>query len=717
MSAPQVILSNLLFYLLGFVVFLAARKHLSDQSVSLFSLLISLIGVLLSMGLIVLGSGQSFTVSWFTIANHNFNFDILINNLTLLLYFIVQFVGFWVQLFSVKYMEKDSDFSRYFSYVNLFIFAMLGVVVSGNLLLLFVFWELVGFCSYLLIGFWYKRPAATAASKKAFIMNRVGDVGFLFGIFMVYSFFNTLNISEISIQATQLFADFEIFSTSQKFSKSTLLTVMGLLLFCGCIAKSAQFPLQVWLPDAMEGPTPVSALIHAATMVAAGIFLMARISILLTPTAGLIIAVIGVFTALISAISALFQYDIKKVLAYSTISQLGLMVTGIGIGATNAALFHLTTHAFFKAGLFLGAGAVIHYLHHNQDIRKMGNLRKRMPIIFWSFGICSAALAGLPFFSGYLSKDALLISAFSWADAQSSDVYFLIPLTAVFASALTAYYITRLYILVFFDRQGSTMKAIVKSFVNTYRSVKKGMQAVVSAEEMGFREKMLSNFIRSIGPMEAAVMVMAFGSLFIPFSLNPFSMENSSFGTTFPVDLSEKYHWVGYAMLFISLMSIWLSYIFSKEEVGRIRNGTAVYGESNWIARFAQNHFYINSLYRFIFVKPLTGISEKAEELDAQSETVNFSTVSGISRWLNYVDSVWVDGAVNRLGRLLISFADEIRNFEQVIVDKSITLISESAGSLGKLTQQLQAGRVQSYIISLIAGLILLIMLLFVLGN
>lgn len=717
MSAPQVILSNLLFYLLGFVVFLAARKHLSDQSVSLLSLLISLIGMLLSLGLIVLGSGQSFSVNWFAIANRNFNFDVLINNLTLLLYFIVQFVGFWVQLFSVKYMEKDPDFSRYFSYVNLFIFAMLGVVISGNLLLLFFFWELVGFCSYLLIGFWYKRPAATAASKKAFIMNRVGDVGFLFGIFLVYSFFNTLNISEVAEQATKLFADFEIYSASQQFSKSSLLTVMGLLLFCGCVAKSAQFPLQVWLPDAMEGPTPVSALIHAATMVAAGIFLMARIAFLLTPTAGLIIAIIGAFTALISAISAIFQYDIKKVLAYSTISQLGLMVTGIGIGATNAALFHLTTHAFFKAGLFLGAGAVIHYLHHNQDIRKMGNLRKRMPIIFWSFGICSAALAGLPFFSGYLSKDALLISAFSWADAQQDDIYFLIPLTAVFASALTAYYITRLYILVFFDRQGSTMKAVLGSVVSTYKGLRKGMQAVVSAEEMGFRENLVSNFIRSIGPMEAAVMVMAFLSLFLPFSLNPFSMENSTFETTFPVILSEKYHWVAYGMLGITLLSIWLSYTFAKEEVGRIRNETAVYGDSNWLARFAQNHYYINSLYRFIFVKPLTGVAEKVEEFEERGEAVNFTAVNGVSRWLHYFDSTWLDGVVNRIGTLLIRFADEIRNFEQVIIDRSITLISEAAGSLGKLTRQLQAGRVQSYIASLIAGLIILIILLFVLGN
>lgn len=743
MSAQQVIFSNLVLYLAGFCAFLAARKYLSEQTVSLFSLLISIIGMLLSLGLIVLGEGQSFSIAWFSVTDQKFYIDVLINDLTLLMYFIVQFVGFWVQLFSVKYMEKDAGFSRYFAYLNLFIFSMLGIVVSGNLLLLFIFWELVGFCSYLLIGFWYKRPAASRAAMKAFMVNRIGDVGFLFGIFLIYSFFKTLNITEISAQATQLFADFEIYSASKQFSKGSLLTVMGLLIFCGCIGKSAQFPLQIWLPDAMEGPTPVSALIHAATMVAAGIFLMARMSPLLTPTAGLIIAIIGVLTALISAFSALFQYDIKKVLAYSTISQLGLMVTGIGVGATNAALFHLATHAFFKAGLFLCAGAVIHYLGHTQDIRKMGNLRRQMPIVFWCFGICAAALAGLPFFSGYLSKDALLISTFAWADAQGDDVYFLIPFTAVFASALTAYYITRLYILAFFDRQGSTMEAILGSIVTTYNSITKGMQAVVSAENMGFKEKSLSNFIRSIGPMEAGIMVMAFGSLFIPFSLNPFSIENVSFTDSFPIELTDKYHWIGYAMLVISLLSIWLSYTFAKEEVGRIRNGTADYGQSNWIARLGQHHFYLNYFYQIIFVKPLIGVSKRIKNFGTDSgpviegvvtelmhevplhssdldENTNeeeyFHAIRGLSSYLHWLDSIGVDGIVNGVSLLFVQLAAMLHKFERLVVDKAVTMVSVGAGELGKFTRGLQAGKVQSYIISLILGLIILIVLLFILG-
>ncbi len=725
MSAQQLIFSNLFLYFVGFGGLLAARRYLSVQTVSLVSLLISLVGILLSLGLIVLGDGQSFSLPWFTLTNQRFYIDILINNLTLLMYFIVQFVGFWVQLFSVKYMEKDADFGRYFAYLNLFIFSMLGIVVAGNLLLLFIFWELVGFSSYLLIGFWYKRPAASRASMKAFLVNRVGDVGFLFGIFLIYSFFKTLNISEITTQATQLFADFEIYSASKQFSKGNLLTIMGLLIFCGCVGKSAQFPLQIWLPDAMEGPTPVSALIHAATMVAAGIFLMARMAPLLTPTAGLIIAVIGVFTALIAAFSALFQYDIKKVLAYSTISQLGLMVTGIGVGATNAALFHLATHAFFKAGLFLGAGAVIHYLHHTQDIRKMGNLRQRMPIVFWSFGICAAALAGLPFFSGYLSKDALLISTFSWASKQPGDAYFLIPLAAVFASALTAYYITRLYILAFFDREGSTTKALIASVVLAYKRLQKGMQAVVSADDMGFKEKSVSNFIRTIGPMEAAIMIMAFGSLFIPFSLNPFSVETASFTANFPIKLDPAYHWVGYGMLGISLLSIWLSYTFTKEEVGNIRNDKAYPRQPSWIARLAQHHFYLDALYLAIFVKPLVDVSEQIKSFDAEgSDEPNGNTqeesyayaVRGLSNFFHRLDNFGVDGLVNGLVVFFVRLADGVRDFERAVVDKSVTMLSVGAGEVGKFTRSLQAGRVQSYIISLILGLIMLILILFAIG-
>lgn len=708
MSAQLIIFSNLSFYLLGFSVLLLLRNSLTEQSVSLISLLINLVGVLLSLGLMVIDDGQNFSIEWFSVGSKTFNLDILLNNLTLLMYFIVQFVSFWVQLFSVRYMKDDPGFGRYFAYINLFVLSMLGLVVSGNLLLLFVFWELVGFCSYLLIGFWYKRPAANNAAKKAFIVNRIGDVGFLIGIFFAYSFFNTLNISEITERASRIFTDYSLYTSSVGgFTKGNMLTVMGLSLFCGCIGKSAQFPLQIWLPDAMEGPTPVSALIHAATMVAAGIFLMARIDVLLTPTAGTIIAVIGVTTAVIAAFSAIYQYDIKKVLAYSTVSQLGLMVMGIGIGATNAALFHLTAHAFFKAGLFLGAGAVIYYLHHVQDIRKMGNLRHKMPIVFWCFGICAAALCGLPFFSGYLTKDALLISAFSYAAEKREGIYFAIPLGAIFASAMTAYYITRLYILVFFDRQGSTLQAIISSTSRTLNELQQRIRAVVSAEEIDSHHQSPADFIRSIGPMEAGLLVMAFGSLFLPFSANPFEVVRSSMSDAFPVELNPDYHWVGYGMLFVTFVSIWLSYTFSKEEIGQIENGVTVPENKSFISRLAEKHFYLNRFYHFLFVDSLVG-----------RNTIGTPAlpVQGLSGNLANFDKTVIDRIVNWSARSFVFISDKIRIIEKVAVDGSITLLSNSAGNLGKLTRQLQAGRVQSYVITLILGLLFLMVLLFILN-
>lgn len=694
MSAQQLIFSNLLFYLLGFVTLLSVRKYISEQSVSLFSLLISLIGVLMSLGLSVVGDGKGFSFEWFSIGRTTLSVDVLLNNLTLLMYFIVQFVGFWVQVFSVKYMENDSDFVRYYAYLNLFIFSMLGLVVSGNLLQVYMFWELVGFCSYLLIGFWYQRSSATNAAKKAFLVNRIGDVGFLLGIIMAYGFFNTLNISDIALKSSQIFADFDIYSASKQFSKGSYLTVMGLLLFCGCVAKSAQFPLQIWLPDAMQGPTPVSALIHAATMVAAGIFLMARITNLITPTAGFVIASVGVVTTLMAAYSAIFQYDIKKVLAYSTVSQLGLMVVGVGVGATNAALFHLTTHAFFKAGLFLCAGAVIHHLHHEQDIRKMGNLRQQMPIVFWAFGICSAALAGLPFFSGFLSKDAILIAAFDWADKQNNDLFFLIPMGAVFASAMTAYYIVRLYIIAFFDREGSTTRAIIESTKKTYQGIRKGMKAVVSADEMGIAEQDIYSFIRSIGPMETAVMVMALGSFFLPFSANPFDAVNSNFVTSFPMNMASEYHWISYAMALITLISIWMSYIFTKEEVGRVLKGVAVYEKQNWIARLAENHFYLNELYHIVFIEPLVKLSAYIQRV---------------------IDVSLIDAAVNGFAKLAIIAASAISHVESSIVDKSVRLIAQATDDLGSQTRKIQGGKVQSHVIALFLGLLLLIFMVFVL--
>ena len=333
-----------------------------------------------------------------------FSLSFWLNNIAVLLLCIVTFVSFLVHLYSLEYMKGEKGFARYYSFLGLFTLSMVGIVLADSLLTIFIFWELVGFSSYLLIGFWYNKESAAKASLKAFLVNRIGDAGFLIALMIIWSKAGTFNLIELKT----------ILSISQP---DVWWTIAGFGVLSGVIGKSAQFPLQIWLPDAMEGPTPVSALIHAATMVAAGIYLLARIYVLFDPVVLDVIAVIGALTAFMGAVAALTQTDIKRVLAFSTISQLGYMVLGMGVGAYGAALFHLTTHAFFKACLFLSAGAIIHALHEAQkdgnhfdaqDMRFMGGLRKKMPITFAAFSISALALAGVPFFSGFLSKDAIL---------------------------------------------------------------------------------------------------------------------------------------------------------------------------------------------------------------------------------------------------------------------------------------------------------------------
>ena len=323
----------------------------------------------------------------------------------------------------------------YFACLSLFTFSMLGIVLANNFLQLFIFWELVGVSSYLLIGFWFERPAAADAGKKAFITNRLGDFGFLLGILTAWAWFGSLNFAEVN----KGMADWK--------GEHWLLTVAGLLIFCGAMGKSAQFPLHVWLPDAMEGPTPVSALIHAATMVAAGVYMLCRVFFIFTPDALTVIAWIGGFTALLSAVIAVQQDDIKRILAYSTLSQLGYMVMAVGLHGPTQAMFHLTTHAFFKALLFLGAGSVILAVHHEQDIWKMGGLRTKMPVTFWTFMVGTLALAGVPPFSGFYSKDGILAQA-----AQHS-----LPLFVVGAvvAALTTFYMFRLVFVAFLGKSRS----------------------------------------------------------------------------------------------------------------------------------------------------------------------------------------------------------------------------------------------------------------------
>lgn len=368
---------------------------------------------------------------WLPTAHGPLQFSFIVDQLSAVMLLVVTGVGFLIHVYSVGYMSHDSGFNRFFAYLNLFVFSMLVLVLGSNYLMMFIGWEGVGLCSYLLIGFWYKNHDYNNAAKKAFIMNRIGDLGFLLGMFVLYIVFKTLDYKIIFEQAAHVK------------SGSLAITLATILLFIGAMGKSAQIPLFTWLPDAMAGPTPVSALIHAATMVTAGVYMVARSQALyvMAPISMDIIAITGIATALMAATIAIYQNDIKKVLAYSTISQLGYMFVGLGAGAFTGAIFHLTTHAFFKALLFLAAGSVIHALGGEQDIRKMGGLRKALPVTWLVFLAGTIAIAGIPPFSGFFSKDEILLYAF-----QKNKVIWAL---GVLTSMMTAFYMFRLFYLTF----------------------------------------------------------------------------------------------------------------------------------------------------------------------------------------------------------------------------------------------------------------------------
>ncbi len=376
---------------------------------------------------------------WISVSNLKIDFGILLDQLSLLWLLFVTGIGSLIHLYSISYMHDDENMHKFFAYLNLFIFFMITLVVGSNLLVMFIGWEGVGLCSYLLIGFWYKNQDYNDAAKKAFIMNRIGDLGFLIGIFIIGSLFTTIDFVDLK----------ETVLGGTNSGKTLLLSIATLCLFIGATGKSAQLPLYTWLPDAMAGPTPVSALIHAATMVTAGIFMITRMNFLfdLTPYIQEIIAVVGATTAIVAASIGLLQNDIKKVLAYSTVSQLGLMFLALGLGAYNVAVFHVITHAFFKACLFLGSGSVIHALHGEQDMRKMGGLRKVMPITFATMLISTLAISGIFPFAGFWSKDEILMVAFQNHTIVYTKVLWIV---ASIASIMTAFYMFRLMYLTFF---------------------------------------------------------------------------------------------------------------------------------------------------------------------------------------------------------------------------------------------------------------------------
>ncbi|AEI51474.1 NADH-quinone oxidoreductase subunit L [Runella slithyformis] len=645
----------------GFVGLFSLQKR-ADHWAGYVGTVLSMIGMGCSLMILSQSLHQSkvFLMEWFSISGKPIMLSLLLDNQTLLMLVIVHFVAILVQIFSITYMHDEPARWRYFAFLQLFVFSMLGIVLAGSLLLMYVFWELVGLSSYLLIGFWYDRPRAVWAAKKAFLLNRIGDAGFLTGILLLFWQFGTTEFSDLILHK-------EVFSGTS----SVLFTGIGVLLFCGAIGKSAQFPLSGWLPDAMEGPTPVSALIHAATMVAAGIFLLGRIHSFLTPDALIVVTIIGTVTMVAGAYHAIFQTDIKKLLAYSTVSQLGLMVMGMGVGAKEAALFHLMTHAFFKAGLFLCAGVIIHAVH-TQDTRQMGGLRQAMPVTFWAYTACAAALAGIPFFSGFLSKDAILIGAFAWADAYGS-VALIIPIAGITSAGLTAFYVIRQWRQVFF-----------------------GMSKIDSSPHGVIHDA--DNF------MKIPIVLTAILSFFMWFSYNPLDASHGWFFQMFSGNVVEGSHGM-VALLSMAVVAVGLLAGYCSTTVTQL---------SGAVSLLKRLHDTIHDLLLAIFGKIRNGLNWLNEHSgDPQREVFLIAPLQKVAQWTYVADRRIVDVIVNGVGYLTVIGAHVIGRFDRLVIDGVVNGLAWLAGFLGNRIRNLQNGSIQSYFVVMLLGVLLLIYLFF----
>ena len=559
----------------------------------------------------VLKSGTILTeLDWLPFGNTVLKFGFLVDPLSAVMLFVVTFIGSLIIIYSVGYMHGDARFSRFFAYLSLFMFSMLGLVLATNLVQIYIFWELVGVCSYFLIGFWFEKTSAANASKKAFITNRIGDVGFFVGIAL---FFYTTGTASFSSLTNEFFHEHH----------EWILGVAALFLFCGAVGKSAQFPLHVWLPDAMEGPPPVSALIHAATMVAAGVYMVARLSPLFHafPNSAEVVAVIGTTTACIGAFIAITQTDIKKVLAYSTISQLGYMIAALGVGGHSAGVFHLMTHAFFKALLFLGAGSVIHGTG-TQDIREMGGLFKAMPKTAWTFLIATIAIAGIPPFSGFWSKDEILASAFS----SGHFVIFALLLTAAF---FTSFYMFRLTFMTFFGK--------TRGHIHAHESP---------------------------ATMTVPLMILAFFAMTAGFPGSPFMHHwfQSFIGEH---ELIEPNYGLMLLSIAVALAGMLLAAYFylKKQDLPGL-----VAGKLKPLYLASSNKLWFDEIYGATFVKLFDRLAHGLFRFDQQvvDGAVNGSATLAIyaSKIKNWIDQYIVDGAVNMVGWITRTASSVLRLFQ-----------------------------------------------------
>ncbi|HET6273574.1 MAG TPA: NADH-quinone oxidoreductase subunit L [Bacteroidota bacterium] len=582
-----------------------------------------------------------------------------IDNLAAIMLVVVTLISTVVHFFSIGYMQGDVRYSRYFAFLGIFSFSMLLIVLSNNLFLLYVGWELVGLSSYLLIGHWYEKKSASDAAIKAFIVNRIGDIGFFTGIMILFATFHTFGLQEI----------FDgIKNGTIPYGSEGWLTAAGVLIFCGAVGKSAQFPLHVWLPDAMEGPTPVSALIHAATMVAAGVYLVARTFPMMTADALMVIAYIGAITAFISATIAIAQNDIKKVLAYSTVSQLGYMVMALGVGAYTAGVFHLVTHAMFKAGLFLGSGSVIHAMHHAlhhqndhhtdaQDIRNMGGLKSKMPVTFWTFVVFTLAISGVPLTSGFLSKDEILAGTLAFSGLTGHS---LVPLIGFFVAGLTAFYMFRVVILTFLGEHSDPHR--------------------------------LEHIHESPKVMTLPLVLLAILSVFIFYSFNPFSAAGwiahaverpeSVVPAVVAAPSAEVFgeaahHAHGTAMMLsllvagLGMLTAFATYRWKKINADKIAAHVAP------LHKFLMNKWYFDELYNGVVVNGTL-------------------TWTNILRWF---DDTIVDGAVNGAGSVTKVSSFISGKFDSIVIDGFVNMTAYLSGFGGLVLRKLQTGKVQTYIV------------------
>ncbi len=611
----------------------------------------------------------SFT--WFDMGSFKIRLGFLIDNLTIIMLLVVTLISTCTHIFSTEYLKGDIRYSRYFAYLGLFTFSMNGIVLANNLISMYMFWELVGVSSYLLIGHWFEKETAADASKKAFLTNRVGDIGFFIGIMIIYN-------------AVGSFAFGDIFNgVASGMIAGTALTFAGIGLFLGAMGKSSQFPLHIWLPDAMEGPTPVSALMHAATMVAAGVYLSVRIFPLLTPDALLVIAYVGGFTAIFAASIAITQRDIKKVLAYSTVSQLGYMILAVGTGVYTSAFFHLLTHAMFKANLFYGSGSVIHSMHHAlhekhdhetdpQDMMNMGGFRKKMPITHWSMLLSTMAIAGVPLFSGFLSKDAILAGTLSFA--QHHPQHFLLPFFGFGAAMITAFYMFRMMFLTFYG------KPQMPELINDIHESPKVMT----------------------GPL----VLLGGLSIFIWYTL-PYFNPMSSHGwftdlvvsrdAAVPGNPSASYiedgahhahHLAMYISIAVAASGILLSWLFY---INKSLSADVWSKRFGFLFRWSQNKYYFDENYNKYLYQPTLRLAKKIAWIDWELYDKYF--INGFGK-LTYLASK-------------ITGKFDYEAIDQILVDGT----GKIANYLGDVLKTVQTGKLQNYVLYVTGALIILMII------